>query len=191
LQLRLLCLFFLLFFIFCHKSLFFRIFYDLYIPSASLVHISGVIIISLLVCSVSVHSHRTWHCESVIPFIRGPWVALVYPVLSLEITTCSLLVIPLVSPSYSCSIFLPFMLLLPFLHRFFLIFVVSVFYHFLRSFGGYSSFCCMSSSSAAFASSFACSFPGMPICPGTYRSVICFLFRSMISLNFIVFGFLV
>jgi hypothetical protein len=85
--------FFLLFFIFRHKI------YDLYIPSASLVHISGVIIISLLVCSVSVHSHRTWHCGSVIPFIRGPWVALVYPVLSLEITTCSLLVIPLESPS--------------------------------------------------------------------------------------------
>jgi hypothetical protein len=103
------------------------------IPSAPLVHISGVIIISHLVCSVSVQSHRTWstvspvsqkgHCGFMIPFIRGPWVALVYPVLSL-ITTCSLLVMPLVSPSYSCSIFLPFMLLLPFLHRSFLIFVV-------------------------------------------------------------------
>jgi hypothetical protein len=69
------------------------------IPSAPLVHISGVIIISLLVCSVYVQSHRTWstvspvsqkgHCGSVIPFICGPWVALVYPVLSLEIITCS------------------------------------------------------------------------------------------------------
>jgi hypothetical protein len=98
-----------------------------FIPSAPLVHISGVIIIYLLVCSVSVKSHRTWstvspvsqkgHCGSVIPFIRGPWVALVYPVLSLEITTCFLLVTPLVSPSYSCSIFFPFMLVLPFLHR--------------------------------------------------------------------------
>jgi hypothetical protein len=76
---------------------------------------------------VCVQSHRTWstvnpvsqkrHCGSVIPFIRGPWGALVYPVLILEITTCSLLVLPLVSPTYSCSIFLPFMLLLPFLHR--------------------------------------------------------------------------
>jgi hypothetical protein len=72
-----------------------------FIPSAPLVHISGVIIISLLVCLVSVQSHRTWstvspvsqkrHCGPVIPFNRGPWVALVYPVLSLEITTCSFL----------------------------------------------------------------------------------------------------
>jgi hypothetical protein len=119
----------------------------IFIPSAPLVHISGFIIISLLVCSVSVQSHRTWstvspvsqkgHYVSVIPFIRGPWVALiVYPVLSLEITTCSLLVMPLVSPSYSSSIFLPF------LHHSFLIFVVSVFNHFSRSFGEYSSICC-------------------------------------------------
>jgi hypothetical protein len=114
--------------------------------------------------------------------MRGPWVALVYPILSLEITICSLLVMPLVSPSYSYSIFLPFMLLLPFLHRSFLIFVVSVFNHFPRSFGGYYSFCCMSSSSAAFASSSACSFPGMPMCPGTHRSVIypSFLYRFRI-----------
>jgi hypothetical protein len=86
-----------------------------FIPSGPLVHISGVIICSLLVCSVYVQSHRTWstvspvpqkgHCESVIPFIRGPWVALVYPVLSLEITTCCLLVMPLVSSSYSCFSF--------------------------------------------------------------------------------------
>jgi hypothetical protein len=117
--------------------------------------------------------------------------ALVYPVLSLEITTCFLLVMPLVSPTYSCSIFLPLMLLLPFLHRSYLIFIVSVFQHFLRSFGGYSSFCYMSSSSAAFASSSAWSYPGMPMCPGTHRSVICFLFWSIISLSFIVFGFLV
>jgi hypothetical protein len=172
--------FFLLFFIFCHKSLFFRMFYDLFHSFCSSCpyfwchHF-------LLVCSVSVQSHRTWstvspvsqkgHCGSVIPFIRGPWVALVYPVLSLEI-------FPFSSPSYSCSIFLPFMLLLPFLHRSFLIIVFSVFNHFSRSFGGGGLFfvCCMSSSSTAFASSSACSFPVMPMCPGTHRRVICFYF---------------
>jgi hypothetical protein len=56
--------FFLLFFIFRHRSLFFCIFYDYFIPSALLVHISGVIIISLLVCSVYVESHRTWSTVS-------------------------------------------------------------------------------------------------------------------------------
>jgi hypothetical protein len=120
--------------------------------------------------TVSTVSQRG-QCGSVIPFIRGPWVALVYPNLSLEITTCSLLAMPLASPSYSCSIFLPFMLLLPFLHRSFLIF----FSDFSRSFGGYSSFCCLPSSSAAFASSSACSFQGMPTHVSWYPQE-CYLF---------------
>jgi hypothetical protein len=55
------------------EAYFLRILYDIF--SAPLVHISGVIIISLLVCSVSVQSHRMWstvspvsqkgHCGSV------------------------------------------------------------------------------------------------------------------------------
>jgi hypothetical protein len=130
LQLGFLCLLLSSVYIFRHIEGYFFVYSMIFsIPSVPLVHISGAIIISHLVCSVSVH--RTWstgpvsqkgHCGFMIPFIRGPWVALVYPVLSL-ISTCSLLVMPLLSPSYSCSIFLPFMLLLPFLHRSFLIFV--------------------------------------------------------------------
>jgi hypothetical protein len=72
------------------------------------------------------------HCGLVIPFILGPSVALVYPVLSLEITTGSFLVIPLVSPSYLCSVFHPLVLLFPFLHRCFLFFAVSAFNQFWR-----------------------------------------------------------
>jgi hypothetical protein len=97
--------------------------------------------------SVYLHSHSMWskdrwmlqkgHSELLTPSILGPWIALVYPVLSLDIATCFFLGIPFVSSFLSMSSFLSFISLFPFFHLWSLFLKSSSVNHYFRLSGGY------------------------------------------------------
>jgi hypothetical protein len=68
----------------------------------------------------------------------------------------------LISYFYLVRIFIPFDLFFPIFHIVFLVFLSSVLIQLIRSCDGYFSVAKRTSSKAAFASSFAISFPGIP-----------------------------
>jgi hypothetical protein len=124
--------------------------------------------------SVSFHSHSMWstdrwvlqkgHSGLLTPSILGPWVALVYPVLSLDIATCSFLSISFASSFLSTSGSLSYISLFPFFHLWSLILKSSLVNHFFRLAGRYLSVLDIAWSSAYFGAAWSVfSFPGIPL----------------------------